>query len=187
MLHRYSALAIAASIAASAVFGAVSLPQAAEAQVYDDGGPRPFAMRTHDDMEFDQGHARFDHRQAVDYSPVGPVPYPHHRPAGYDDRFGEPSPYGRHARGGDRPPFGDDEPHWDRGDGRPGPDARFDGPGFPDRAYGIGPVEEIAAPVAPLVYEGRRGPDVGCTIERSESTTAVGWRKIVTHKTCYQR
>ncbi len=55
MLHRYSALAIAAAIVGSAVLGAVSLPRAAEAQVYDDGGPRPYALRPQDDVEFDPG------------------------------------------------------------------------------------------------------------------------------------
>ena len=79
---------------------------------------------------------------------------------------------------------------WDRGDDRPGYGIRFDHPygsGFPERPYGLDPYQEIAAPLAPPVDLDRRGPDVGCTIQRSETTTAVGWRKIVTHRTCYRR
>ncbi len=190
MSHPYSALALAAAIMGAALVGAVSLPQAAEAQVYGDAGPRPFAMRTQDDVEFDQGRARVDHRQEFGYGPRGQEPYPHHRIAGYDDRYGEPSPDGWRGHRGERPPLDEDERRWDRGDGRPAYGVGFDrpvGPGFPERPYEVEPLEEIAAPVAPQIYDDRRGPDVGCTIQRSESVTAVGWRKIVTHKTCYQR
>ena len=185
MLYRHSALAIAAAIVGSAFAGAAALPEAAEAQVYEDAGPRPFVMHTQDDVEFDSGRGRFDHRQDFDDGPRGPEAYPHRRPTGFDDRDGDPSGYGWR-----RPPHGTGEPRWDHGDVGPGTGARFDhpyGPGFPDRPYGARLDEDIVEPLAPPVYEDRRGPDVGCTIQRSETTTAVGWRKIVTHKTCYRR
>ena len=103
-------------------------------------------------------------------------------------RDGDVSPNDWDYRG-DRPSMGRGERRWERGDDHQGYGARFDhpyGPGFPE-PYGIGPYEEIAVPLAPAVDLDRRGPDVGCTIQRSETTTAVGWRKIVTHKTCYRR
>ena len=185
MLHRHSALAIAAAMVGSAFAGAASLPRAAEAQVYEDAGPRPFARQAQDDVEIDRGWARVDHRREFDDGPRGPEAYPHRRPAGYGERDGDPAGFAWR-----RPPHGAGEPRWDRGDDQPGYGVRFDlpyEPGVPDRPYDAGPFEEIAAPVAPLVDEDRRGPDVGCTIQRSETTTAVGWRKIVTHKTCYRR
>ena len=187
MLYRHSALAIAAAIMGSALAGAVSLPQAAKAQVYDDVGPRPYAFHTQDDGEFDPSRGWADHRRAFDDGPRGPEHFPHHGPAAYDGRDGDVFPYDWR---GDRPPIGHGDRRWDRGDDHPGYGARFDhpyGPGFPDRPYGVGPVEEIAVPVAPPLAVDRRGPDVGCTIQRSETTTAVGWRKIVTHQTCYRR
>ena len=189
MLYRHSALAIAAAIVGSAFAGAVSLPRAAEAQVYDDAGPRPFAFHMQDDVEIDPGRGWIDHRRAFEGDPRGPGVFPHHGPAAYDGRDGDVSPYDRHHRG-DRPPMAYGERRWDRGEDHPGYGARFDhpyGPGFPDRPDDAGPLEEVAAPLAPPVEVDRRGPDVGCTIQRSESTTAVGWRKIVTHKTCYRR
>ena len=188
MLYRHSALAIAAAIVGSGFAGAVSLPRAAEAQVYDDPGPRPYAFRSQDDVEFDPGRGWADHRRSFDDGPRDPAHYPHHRPAGYDGRD-DISAYDERNRR-DHPPLGYGEPRWDRGDDHLGYGARFDrpfDPGFPERPYGVGPYEEIAAPLAPAVDLDRRGPDVGCTIQRSETTTAVGWRKIVTHKTCYRR
>ena len=185
MLHRHSALAIAAVIVGSGFVGAVSLPRAAEAQVYDDAGPRPYAFHPRDDGELDPGRGWADHRRAFDDGPRGPEHFPHHGPAVYDGRDGDVSPYDWR---GDRPPIGHG-PRWDRGDDHPGYGARFDrpyGPGFPERPYGD-PYEEIAVPVAPPVDLDRRGPDVGCTIEESQGVTAAGWRKIVTHRTCYRR
>ena len=189
MLYRHSALAIAAAIMGSGFAGAVSLPRAAEAQVYDDAAPRPYAFQPQDDGAFDPGRGWADHRRAFDDGPRGPERFPHHGPAAYDGRGGEVAPYDGHSRG-DRPPRGYGDRRWDRGDDHLGYGAGFDhpyGPGFPDRPYGVGPYEEIAVPLAPPVAVDRRGPDVGCTIQRSETTTAVGWRKIVTHQTCYRR
>ena len=188
MVYRHSALVIAAAIVGAGLAGAVSLPRAAEAQVYDDVGPRPYAFHLQDDGEFDPGRGWADHRRAFDDGPRGPEHFPHHGPAAYDGRDDDVAPYDGHHRG-DRPPLGYGDRRWDRGDEPLGYGARFDhpGPGFPERPYGVGPYEEIAVPVAPPVAVDRRGPDVGCTIQRSETTTAVGWRKIVTHQTCYRR
>ena len=69
------------------------------------------------------------------------------------------------------------------------------GPGFerPLPAYGV--VERplpryraVAAPIAADAYDdGYGAPDVGCTVEQAQSTTPAGWRKTVTHRTCYRR
>ncbi len=131
MLYRHSALAIAAAIMGSALAGAVSLPQAAKAQVYDDVGPRPYALHTQDDGEFDPSRGWADHRRAFDDGPHGPEHFPHHGPAAYDGRDGDVFPYDWR---GDRPPIGHGDRRWDRGDDHPGYGARFDhpyGPGLP--------------------------------------------------------
>ena len=187
MLYRHSALAIAAAI------GRVGLCRRRRSSAGRRGpglrAARPAAFRAahqQDDVEFDSGRGRFDHRQDFDDGPRGPEAYPHRRPTGFDDRDGDLSGYSWR-----RPPHGNGDPRWDRGDDHPGYGARFDHPygrGLPGPApTAPRPYEEIVAPLAPPVYEDRRGPDVGCTIQRSETTTAVGWQKIVTHKTCYRR
>ncbi len=186
MSHRHSALAIAAVVIGSALAGAAFRPGTADAQVYDEGGQRPFGFHTHEDLEFDPGRGRVDHRREAD---GGSLAYQHHRPADFDGRDRDLSIYG--SRRWHR---GYDERRWDRDDDHRGYGARFDapyGPGFPDRPYGVYPLgadpyEEVVVPVAPPAEE-FQGPDVGCTIRRSESITAAGWRKIVSHKICYRR
>ncbi len=211
MLHRISALAIGAT-----VLGIAALPQTASAQFDEDAGRRPFVLHTQDDIRIDGGRARVEHSQDLrpggrGYNDDGrrsdgPVVFDerdidrHHRDWRDHD--------GRDTGRGYRRPAYDDERRVDRygyrGDGveyrrfsddRPGYGARFARPYRP--AYGTGPYggaygevvpyRPISALVGP-VYEERGGyPDVGCTIEQSQSTTPVGWRKIVTHRTCYRR
>ena len=84
MLYRHSALAIAAAIVGSGCAGAVSLPRAAEAQVYDDAGPRPYGFHTQDDVDVDPGRGWADHRGAFDGGPRGPGDLPHHGLAATD-------------------------------------------------------------------------------------------------------
>ncbi len=208
MLHRISALAIGAT-----ALGIAALPQTASAQFYEDAGRHPFVLHTQDDIRIDGGRARVEHSEDLrpgvggeDRRSGGPVVfderdgYRHHR----DWRDHDERDSGRSYR---RPVYGD-ERRFDRdgyrddgvehrrfGDDRPGYGAYLAHPYH--LAYGAGPYggaygevvpyRPISAPVVP-VYEERGGyPDVGCTIEQSQSTTPVGWRKIVTHRTCYRR
>lgn len=211
MLHRISTLAIGAT-----VLGIAALPQTASAQFYEDAGQRPFVLHTQDDIRIDGGRARVEHSQDLrpggrgfnddGRRSDGPVVFDerdidrHHRDwRDHDERDA--------GRGYRRPAYGD-ERRFDRygyrgdgveyrrfGDDRPGYGARFARPYHPaygnghyEGAYGeVVPYRPISAPVGPVSEELGGYPDVGCTIEQSQSTTPVGWRKIVTHRTCYRR
>ncbi len=150
---------------------------------------------------FDDGHRRYD----------GPVvfderdPYRsrgwrdgHEPEAGYGYRrpiYGDERRVDRYGYRDDGYGHGDSFEHRRYGDDRAGYGTRFehhyrpiDGTGPYGGAYGEAvPYRSISAPVGP-VFERLGGyPDVGCTIEQSQSTTPVGWRKIVTHRVCYRR
>ena len=166
--------------AAAAVLGA-ALPAAAAD--YYGGGDRPLAFGSRDDVYVDGGRARVergeDLRPAYDHRRVpGPVVFDERgpgrrfeRPA---DRYDEPG-YGR--------PIAVERPTYGYGFDRP---AAF-APGYGD-GYRPAPLyRPTAVPIGPAFGDGNVGPDVGCTIEQVQSVTPAGWRKTVTHRTCYRR
>ena len=183
----------ALNLAAVVALGAAAAPQIAAAQSFYEDGPRPYVVHTQDDIAIDGDHARVVRRQDVG---------PGFR--GEDRRFAPRVVYD--ARGSDRPHDGwrDRGYDGDRGYGRPayrpdrpvdgyGPDAAGYGrpayapgyrSGYAPAAYGIDPT-----PVGPVPVGAAYGtiPEVGCTIEQSQGITPAGWRKIVTHRTCYRR
>ena len=181
-----------AFLSAAALLGA-ALPAAAAD--YYGGGDRPLAFHSRDDVYIDGARARVEHRQ--DLRPVdgyrrapGPVVFDERGP---DRRFDLPG-YGYGAPVYRRP-IAVERPAYRYGDDRP---VAFVPPG--GRPYGGGPAYDdgdgyrgaplyrpAAVPIGPGFGEGYGGPDVGCTIEQAQSTTPLGWRKIVTHRTCYRR
>lgn len=178
MLNRTAILAIGA-----VALGAAALPRAAAAADYYGGGERPFALHTEDDIRVDGEGARVERRQDL-------------RAGGYGDRR-PPGP----VAFDERDAFRRDAPRPYEVGGPVVIERPFEGPRFvrPFRpvyegAYGYGVPPRVLPryrPVAVPVYdgEGARGgfPDAGCTIERTQSITPAGWRKFVTHRTCYRR
>ncbi len=190
MLNRIAILALGA-----AALGAAALPHAASAaDYYDDGAGRSPAFHGDDGFR-DEGYAPRE-----DFRPVprfhgpqrdpGPVvfdergPDRHQRGPGFGDGF-EGGPiygvrrpdfaYGRPAGFGPRfeRPFGPAD----------GPD------GFRDRGPFRGRIayDDVTGPVGSAYGPPPGAPDVGCTVEEARSVTPAGWRKIVTHRTCYRR
>ncbi len=216
MLHRISALAIGATVLGIAALPQTASAQFDEDagrrpfvlhtqdDIRIDGGRarvehsqdlRPGGRGYNDDGRRSDGPVVFDERD-IDR---------HHRDwRDHDERdagrgyrrpvYGEERRVERYGtRGDDRPEFGVEYRRY--GGDRPGYGTPFVHPYHPGYgtgpyggAYGeVGPYRSVAAPVGPM-YERLGGyPDVGCTIEQSQSTTPVGWRKIVTHRTCYRR
>ena len=190
MFNRIAFLSVAA-----AALGAAALPHAAAAADYYDEGRGPVVFHSRDDIEIDGGRARVEHRQ--DLRPIGgDRRFP--GPVAFDERDPDRG-YGRPAYGYGRPGYGYGGP--EGGYRRPVTIERpaygygYGGPAFDrgDAGYGAAyrPVPVYRAVSAPVYGEGfgeRAGlPDVGCTIEQAQSTTPAGWRKIVTHRTCYRR
>lgn len=185
-----------AFLSAAALLGTAMPAVAAD---YYDGGDRPLAFRSRDDVYSDGGRARVEHRQ--DLGPAdryrgapGPVVFDER---GTDRRFDRPDPgYGEPRY---RRPVIIERPAYGYGDDRPAayvprPDRSYGGEGAygPGDGYGPAPLYRPAAvPVGPAFGqgygEGYGGTDIGCTIEQAQSTTSLGWRKIVTHRTCYRR
>ena len=172
--------------AAAVLFGATVLPGVASAADYYDGGEQHPAFHGHGDWPADGD--RFEQRQ-------GPRPADGYRrgPVVFDEREIDRRVVG--------PVPGDGE----RGYRRPGrslPPAYAEGEegqiafaprggfqpygGEPGSGYRPAPLYRAAGgPVGPAF--GEDGPDVGCTTEQAQTTTPAGWRKIVTHRTCYRR
>ena len=167
-----------AFLSAAAVCIAALPHAAAAADFYDEGRAAAFERgRGGGDAEVD----RFDRGPAfrpADRRGPGPVVFDERDP----DRFRargrfEAGPMGEEV---DPVPFG--RPAFVGG--------RFAGPesvyGWRDR-----PLPGYRAVGAPRDVEafdpGAGRPDVGCTTERAESVTPAGWRKVVTHRTCYRR
>ena len=163
---------------AVALLAATVLP--ASAADYFDGGDPPLAFHGRDEVYVDGGRARSERREDLrpatgDRRAPGPVVFDEREPVrGFD----------RPALRYDRPAFGYDRPvafvprYADPNGGEAG------------YAYGEGhrpaPFYRAATvPVDPAFDEG--DADVGCTIEQAQSTTPTGWRKVVTHRTCYRR
>ncbi len=180
MVNRIALLSLA-----GAALAAASLPHVAAAADYVDEGRGPAAYRGQDDGDFSG-----DREQRRDLRPARRAP----GPVVYDERDS--------GRRFDRPAFGfggpdglrrgpglADGPVYDEREAFAGP--RFapprlaDGPAF----YRPAPLYRgVAAPIEGDAYAERAGlPDAGCTIEQTRSVTPAGWRKIVTHRTCYQR
>lgn len=188
MSHRIAFLSAAALVV-------VALPHPAAAADYYGGGraPEAFSGRGAEDGGWD----REDVAPRPDMGPRRPRGGP--GPVVFDER--DP---GRGFEGG----FPRRGPDFDRGGppviGRPdfGYGPRFAGPplgygeGYGDRAPPRDPAPWAAAgwtaagwaPAGRQAYgEGYGGPDVGCTVQEAQSTTPAGWRKTVTHRTCYRR
>ncbi len=173
--------------------GAAALPHAAAAaDYYDDGGGRSPAFHGDDGFGGEGFEPRGDLRPAPRFHGArrdpGPVvfderePDRHRRGPGY----GEGPDGGRGPIGIERPAFGYGPagfaPRFARPYG-PADDDLADGAPFRGRiAY-----DDVTGP-AGSAYGPRPGaPDVGCTVEEARSVTPAGWRKIVTHRTCYRR
>ena len=168
-----------AFLAATAACIAALPHPAAAADYYDEGRAAAFARGPGGG---DAALERFDRGPAfhpTDHRGPGPVVFDARDP----DRFGP------------RDRFEDGVP--EREDGGPVP---FGGPAFgggrfagPEGAYGwrARPMpgdRRVTAPREVDVFDARAGrPDAGCTTEQAESVTPAGWRKIVTHRTCYRR
>ena len=168
-----------AFLAATAACIAALPHPAAAADYYDEGRAAAFARGPGGG---DAALERFDRGPAfhpADHRGPGPVVFDARDP----DRFGA------------RDRFEDGVP--EREDGGPVP---FGGPAFfggrfagPEAAYGwrarpMPGYRSVAAPRDVEVFDVRAGrPDAGCTTEQAESVTPAGWRKIVTHRTCYRR
>ena len=192
MLNRIAILALGA-----AALGAAALPHAAAAADYhDDGAGRSPAFRGEDGFRGEgEGFApredvRPAHRFHGPRRDPGPVvfderdPDRHHRGPAFGNGFeGGPAygirrpdfAYGRPAGFGPRfeRPYGPVE----------SPDGFGDGVPFRGRiAY-----DEVTGPAGSAYGPHPGAPDVGCTVEEARSVTPAGWRKIVTHRTCYRR
>lgn len=190
MFDRIAFLSVAAAALAAAV-----LPHAAAAADYYDGGRGPLVFHSQDDVEIDGGRARVEHRQDLrptgyDRRLPGPVAFDERDP---DRGYGQPRyGYGRSGfaygdpQGGYRGPVLIERPAYDYGGFGLGLDHGTGGYGAPYRpapAY-----RSVSAPVYGESFDDRAGlPDVGCTIQEAQSTTPAGWRKTVTHRTCYRR
>ena len=215
MLHRISALAIGAAALGSAALPHAALAQFYDdagqrpfvLHTQDDIRIDGNRTRVEHSQDLRPGFNGGDHRYA------GPAvfderdPYRHHqgwrnrddREGGYGDRrpaYGDERRAGDYGYRGDGYAYrGEGFEHRRYGDDRPGYDARFVHPYRP--AYGTGPYgshygdvapfRPISAPIGPVYDRLGAYPDVGCTIQQSQSTTPVGWRKIVTHRVCYRR
>ena len=171
MTYRMAFLSAAAACIASLPHGATA------ADYYDDGRAAGF------ERGFERGDAeagRFDRGPAfrpADRRGPGPVVYDERdrgpvgggfREGGPVDEEGGPVPFGRPAFGGGR--FA-------------GPAGAYGWPARPMPGY-----RAAAMPRDAEAFDPRTGrPDVGCTTEQAESVTPAGWRKIVTHRTCYRR
>ncbi len=196
-----------AFLSAAALLGAVMPAAAAD---YYDGRDRPLAFHSRDDVYIDGGRARVEHRQDLGGRDFGGQDFGGHDLRSVDRYRGAPGPVVFDERGPDRrfdrPDYGYGAPVYRRpvaverpayGYGGDRPVAFVPPGGRPygaEAAYGYGdgyrpaPLYRPAAvPVGPGLGEGYGGPDVGCTIEQAQSTTPLGWRKIVTHRTCYRR
>ena len=174
----------------AAVLGAAALPGAAAAADYFDGGDRPYAFHGRDDVDLDGGRARILHGRDLrpaeddfDRRAPGPVVFDERGP---DRRYGRFYGYGAP---GYRRPLVPERPAFD--DERPVAFVpRVERPYGAGNGYGYRPAS-IARPEpvfgGPAFAGGHGGPDLGCTIQQVQSTTPLGWRKVVTHRTCYRR
>lgn len=156
-----------AFLSAAAVCSAALPHAAAAADYYDEGRAAGF------ERGFEGGApeaGRFDRGPAfhpADRRGPGPVVFDE-RERGPVDEEGGPIPYGRPGFGGGR--FA-------------GPAGAYAWPARPLPGY-----RAAAMPRDAEDFDPRAGrPDVGCTTEQAESVTPAGWRKIVTHRTCYRR
>jgi hypothetical protein len=159
MVNRLASLSVVGLALAAA-----ALPQAAAAADYYDEGRGSVVLPAPDGVDLDRPRR---------FAPRGPGPVV------FDER----------GRGFDRPGPVYGGPELRRGPGMaeelddegPSPGPRFGRPLF------NGPYRPALA-VVDDGYGDRIGrPDVGCEIQRTESVTPAGWRKIVTHRTCYRR
>ncbi len=167
-----------ALLSAAAALSAAVLPQVASAADYYDEGRGSVVLHSRQDVEIEGDRAYPEQRRDVGrFASRGPGPVV------YDER------------GLDRPAYGVPEGGY-RGPDFAGYDGRGPvGPRFGRPYEGEGLLYRFApgyrAVAAGGVDEGfdqRAGlPDVGCTIQQSQSVTPAGWRKIVTHRTCYRR
>lgn len=197
MFNRIAFLSVAA-----AALGAAVLPHAAAAADYYDGGRGPLVFHSQDDVEIDGGRARVEHRQDLrptgyDRRLPGPVAFDERDPdRGYGrprygyggPGFGYGDPQGGYRRPVviERPAYGNGSPDFDRGYGGSAFDHGNGGYGAPYRPASA--YRSVSAPVYGESFDDRAGlPDVGCTIQEAQSTTPAGWRKTVTHRTCYRR
>ncbi len=175
--------------AAAVLFASATLPGCASAADYFDGGEPTAAVRGQGDWPADGG--RFEERSAprpaVGYRAPGPVVFDERE---IDRRVVGPVPAGGET-GWSRPgrPL---PPAYGEGDEGPipfAPRAAF-APYGGEAGYGYRPAplyRAAAAPIGPGFGDEGGGPDVGCTTEQAQSITPAGWRKIVTHRTCYRR
>jgi hypothetical protein len=153
---------------AGMALAAAALPRAASAADYYDEGRGSVESAPPDGAGFGQPRH---------FAPRGPGPVV------FDER----------GRGFDRP-----APDYDGSGVRRGPALAEDAyDGGPMRGPHFGPPPFVAAPyrvvpvyrpvaVAGDIDDGDR-PNAGCEIQQTESVTPAGWRKIVTHRTCYRR
>ena len=179
MVNRIALLSIA-----GAALAVATLPHAAAAADYYDEGRGSGAFYSQDSLVIDGGERAFPgHRPDPSrFAPRGPGPVV------FDERqsgYGFDGP----ARGGpDRAyrgeGFAEGPDEGDRGPiGGPGFGHPYGGDGRPRFAPGYRAVADGGE-----AFDERAGrPDVGCTIQQSQSVTPAGWRKIVTHRTCYRR
>ena len=141
--------------------GIAALPGAAAAADFYDGGDPPLAFhgRVARGDRRAPGPVVFDAREPDRFAGGPAFREPRLRlPAPLEDRYGDPVPLA--------------------------PPVAFYGDG---RGYRYRP-EPFDRPAAVFGFEDRYGrPERGCTTEQVESTTPFGWRKIVTHRTCYRR
>ena len=172
MVNRITLLSVAGVALAAAV-----LPQAASAADYYDEGRGSVVLHSRQDVEIEGDRAYPEQRRDVGrFAPRGPGPVV------YDER-GFDRPAYRAPEGGYRGPdvaeYDGSEPIGP-GFGRP-----YEGQGLP---YRRAPGYRAVAAGGGELFDDRAGlPDVGCTIQQSQSVTPAGWRKIVTHRTCYRR
>lgn len=187
MSHRIAFLSAAA---ASLVLAALPRPAAA-ADYYEDGqGPAGFHGGRYDDEGDRLGPApRPDWALRHPRGAPGPVVFDERDPG---RRFEGEGPR-RDVDAGPGGPVVFERPVSGAGPRFAGP--RFDGPRFagPPLGYGFAdrPLPRYRAVSVPVDRDGYGagygGPDVGCTVEEAQSTTPAGWRKTVTHRTCYRR
>ncbi len=181
MLNRIALLSIA-----GATLSVAALPHAASAADYYDEGRGSVVLHSHQDVEIDGGRADPEQPYMRRFAPRGPGPVV------FDERG--------QGRGFDRPAYGGPEGGYRDPVFAEGPEyggrGPLVGPGFgraplvdDGRPYRFAPnYRAVAAGAGGEVFDEHAGlPDVGCTVQQSQSVTPAGWRKIVTHRTCYRR